>query len=256
MKQSMIQSGIYEGVVMHTRLKPHTHHFSYNVAMVYLDLDELPVLFGKSPLWSLEKWNLTAYFRHDYHDKAALPLKQAVLATVERSSGQALLGRVFMLTNLRYFGFIINPLTLYYCFDENNELRFMVAEVTNTPWRERCHYVLPVSGANGSTEAAFDKAMHVSPFMPMDMTYQWHSSAPLQQLSVQMSLLQEGSQVFAASMLLNHSALTRASMHRLLWRYPLMTLQVVIGIYWQALKLWLKGNPFYSHPHHVDRSVP
>ncbi len=256
MKPALPTSSIYEGVVMHTRMKPHAHRFSYQVAMVYLDLDDLPALFAQSPLWSLERWNFASLFRRDYHDRSPLTLKQAVLATIVSSSGQAFHGRVFMLSNLRYFGFIINPLTLYYCFDEHNELSFVVAEVTNTPWRERCHYVLPATHHGDSTTVVFDKAMHVSPFMPMALQYQWHSSLPGQQLAVTMSLQQAGDTVFAAAMTLTQTPLTRTSMHRLLWRYPLMTLQVALGIYWQALRLWLKGNPFYPNPQGVDRSVP
>jgi DUF1365 family protein len=256
MKTALLPSGVYEGVVMHARIKPHAHRFNYKVAMVYLDLDELPALFSKSPFWSMERWNLAIFRRCDFHDQTSLPLKQAVINTVERSSGQTFRGRVFMLANLRYFGFIINPITLYYCFDEENLLSYVVAEVTNTPWHERCQYVLKTTSQDGSAIHEFSKAMHVSPFMPMNLLYQWHSSSPGQELSVNMSLIQDGNSVFAASMKLEYAALNRSRMHRLLWEYPLMTLQVGLGIYWQALRLWLKGNPVYPHPPHVDRSVP
>ena len=161
-----------------------------------------------------------------------------------------------MLSNLRYFGFIMNPITLYYCFDGENRPAFVVAEVTNTPWRERCFYVLETAGQDGSVMQEFSKAMHVSPFMPMNLLYQWRSSVPGRELSVNMSLIRDGNTLFAASMQLKHAALDRSRMHRLLWKYPLMTLQVGFGIYWQALRLWLKGNPVYPHPPHVDRSVP
>ncbi len=256
MKPALQPSGIYEGVVTHKRFQPRSHSFSYKVAMVYLDLDELPGLFSQSPWWSVETWNLATFFRSDYHQKSTSSLKQAVLATLENSTGQAFHGCIFMLSNLRYFGFIINPLTLYYCYDTANSLRFVVAEVTNTPWRQRCHYVIPTTNPNGTAALAFGKTMHVSPFMPMDLDYQWHSSLPGPQLALTMALQQEGITVFAASMMMNHAALTRTSMHRLLWKYPMMTLQIAFGIYWQALRLWLKGMPFYTNSPKVDRSDP
>lgn len=240
-------SALYEGQVTHARLGARPHRFRYKVAMLYLDLDELPSVFAQSRWWSLERWNLIAFMRRDYHNTPALPLKQAVLATVARESGLQLDGPVRMLTNVRHCGFIINPITCYYCFDADEQLRAVVAEVTNTPWRERHCYVLPVD-ASGSVQTDFAKAMHVSPFMPMELRYHWRSTPPTERLGLHMTLTRDDTHVFRAALQLQRQPLDARAMRRLLWQHPLMTMEVGLGIYWQALKLWLKRIAVHPHP--------
>jgi len=250
-----MQSRIYKGWVEHRRVAPRPHRFRYRMFMMYLDLAELPSLFDRVPFWSARRPALARFKRSDYLGPAAIPLDEAVRSLVAQRTGSRPQGPIRLLTHLRYWGYCMNPVSFYYCFDSSGaHLETIVAEITNTPWGERHQYVLPVqAGEQRLKRFAFDKTFHVSPFMPMDMQYRWCFSEPGERLFVNMQNLRAGERLFDATLNLRPAPITSGALLRLLAGYPLMTLKVIAGIHWQALKLWWKRTPVYGHPGHITR---
>jgi len=249
-----MESALYCGRVRHRRFEPKEHEFSYPLFMFWLDLDELDEVFSKTRLWSLKKWSFVRFKREDFFDGSSEPLKQTVQHWVKEQTGTVLNGPVRMLANLRIAGYLINPIVCYYLYAEDGKtLQYVVAEVTNTPWKQRQHYLLPCQSepcSNHRTEmiqGEFSKEMHVSTFHPMNMCYRWRLQRPSANLNLHLDNLNEGEKVFDATLMLTREALCKASMRSILWRYPMMTFKVAWAIYWQVFKLWRKGVPVYMN---------
>jgi DUF1365 family protein len=233
-------------------MAPVGHAFSYRMFMLYLDLAELPQVFERRWLWSARRPALARFRREDHFGDPAVPLADSVRDLVASETGRRPGGPIRLLTHLRYFGHVFNPVSFYYCFDEDDSrVETIVAEVTNTPWGERHCYVLPQSmnaGKNGHGRYFPEKVMHVSPFMEMDIDYDWRFNAPGQTLTVHMENERQGRKIFDATLVLEREEINGMALARALTAYPLMTVKVVAAIYWQALKLWLKGAPVHDHP--------
>jgi len=238
-------SAIYEGTIRHRRFAVRNHSFRYRIAMAYVDLDELPTLLRGRLTRS--RPGLVRFRRRDYLGDPGTPLDTAVRALVRERLGSAPQGPIRLLTHLRTFGHCFNPVSFYYCFAEGGErLEAIVAEVTNTPWGERHAYVLDADGQ--IPQGGFDKALHVSPFMPMDQRYTWRAPAPGETLSVQIESTRDGRKAFDATLGLKRRPLTRRSLARTTARHPAATLRMLALIYGHAVALKLKGVPVQPHP--------
>jgi uncharacterized protein len=240
----ILRSGIYEGTVVHHRYQPLEHRFSYPITMTMLDLAEVSEVCERHPLWSEERANVVSFRRADYLGDPDTPLDQAVRDLVEERTGSRPTGAITLLAQVRTWGWLFNPISVYYCATpDGGEVETTVVEVTNTPWHERTTYVLPGVGSH-----LVAKQLHVSPFLPMDLTHRFVIGTPGERLVLGVDDLQAGERVFAASMVLHRRAADRRSLSRVLWRYPLMTMRVSWGIYRQALALRRRGVPFHAHP--------
>lgn len=284
----MKHSAIYTGNIRHRRYVPNGHAFTYPLFMLYIDLDELPTLFSTKWFCSLERFNLVSFKRKDYFAPEEPDLKQAVVDRVTEdfiSNGQAApaITHVRVLMHARYLNVVFNPVVFYYCYDDQQNLLAILAEITNTPWAERHDYVLPVGVTTDEMNYrtagqdkhifSFAKKFHVSPFNPMNMDYRWVFGLPEESLVVHMENTMEalangmgssansmdddrdsGSVVekhFDATLTLERKSFEE-EISKTLIQYPVMTVKVVLGIYWQAFRLWVKRNPFYDHPKHSE----
>ncbi len=251
-----LASALYTGRVRHRRRTP-PHEFDFPLFMVYLDLAELPTVLSLSRLWGTSRWCPARFRRDDYFGDPALPLADAVRDEVQRQIGLRPLGPVRMLTHLRYFGHIFNPVTFYYCFDAHLHLAGVLAQITNTPWNERHAYVLDARTAHISPSGIhrwrFGKDFYVSPFLPLDLEYDWSlapPAPPTNALFVHMNVLDHRCttpKAFDATLQLERREITPASLRAILVRYPFMTLQVIASIYTHALRLRMKRSPTFPH---------
>jgi hypothetical protein len=221
-------------------LRPVDHRFSHRVVMAYLDLDAVPERVGPRWLWSARRPALVR-FRHADHLRA-----DEARALVARHTGAQPDGPVRLLTNLRCFGHLFNPVSFYYCFDRDERLRAVVARVTNTPWREQHDYVLPAT--EGAVHERVDKAFHVSPFMAMDHEYELWLTAPADDLGVRIVSRRGGEVQFDAALALRRRPLHARALARTLARQPVPTLSVLGRIYAHAFRLKRKGAPYHPHP--------
>ena len=251
----MTVSCVYEGHVVHRRFEPVDHLLRYRVAMLLLDLEELPALCASSRIWSASRPAVLRFRREDHLGDRTVPLLDAVRGLVASTMGRAPAGPVRLLTTPRWFGAGFNPISIYYCHDDADEPPVAaVFEVSNTPWREMHPYVLELraggtAGAPAAFSGVFGKRMHVSPFLPMDVDYHWTLTAPDQRLRVEIECRRDGRRVMTAALSVRRAQpLTPASLRRYALRMPPMYAVTVGGIHWNALKLWAKGARYHAHP--------
>jgi len=246
---------LYEGTVRHRRFGPAARAFTPKLFLAYLDVDALPGSLDALPLWSARRTAPVQFRREDFFDGGPGPLGDAVRDLVEARLGRRPTGSIFLLAHLRTFGWLANPLAVYYCWTPDGDaLEAIVLEVTNTPWGERQWYVF--DARDGRTTATTPKAMHVSPFLPMDLEYRVTWTDPRAALRLRIEVTRGGTPVFEADLALRRSVLDRRGALAVLARHPLMPLRVSAGIYRQALRLVLARIPVYRHPRRPRRTGP
>ncbi len=241
----MIESAIYQGKVYHQRFKPTQHKFDYDIYLFWLKLtgNELEELSSALTHFSNTKRARARFKREDYLGEKHVPLSQAVLEKMNALCESEIVGGdIFMLGQLRMWGWYFSPVNFYYRRNQEGVYTHLLAEVSNTPWNERHYYLVDLA-----IQQDTQKAFHVSPFNPMDMTYQWKIEQPSHTLSLTMNCVREEKE-FSAGIKLTKFNLDNVNLARAMKRIPSMTIKTVAGIYWQALKLFLKKTPLYTHP--------
>ncbi|MFV8570985.1 DUF1365 domain-containing protein [Marinobacter sp. SBS5] len=254
-----------EGTIRHRRKLPIQNEFQYKIGMLALDLDDWSSVTSISPYFSLERFNWLSLYRKDYLDPDEPDLRQAVSKRVQSATGWLPDGPIQLITHPRYLGYVFNPVSFYLCYDRGRQPekgdvpRVILAQITNTPWKERHVYCMECQQPGAFTpnrwqteRFAFSKRFHVSPFNGMDQHYHWLFNFRGPDLRIHMNVEEENRKHFDATLEIQRTALDRITLNRSLRRFPLETVKGVAGIYWNALKLKLKGAPFYTHPDKLD----
>lgn len=245
---------LYTGRVSHSRFRPSLHRFRYGISMAMVDVASFAGTGLTLPLPAFLSF-LLPIRRRDHLKSLSIAqghtVPEALKTLVLERSGLVLddQGSIHLLTGFGFLWHRFNPVSFYFCRDRHGLVQCLVAEVTNTPWKEQSLYVLDASGQQGG-ELWFScaKDFHVSPFMPMDTHYHWHIRQRATRLLINIAVEHEGEPLFNAALDLSEKPLTVGNILAALARQPLMSLSVAWRIYWQALRLWLKATPLFSHP--------
>ena len=242
--QQSTESALYTGIVHHQRFVPKIHRFNYKIYLYWLKLNEIERLDANVKGFSnkLKGFSPVKFLRKDYLGDPGQTLESAVIERMSALNGSTLSGEVFFLGQVRTFGWYFSPVNFYYLRNVEGLYTHMLAEVSNTPWNKRHHYLVDLAKQEDCA-----KAFHVSPFNPMDMTYQWKIKQPDENLRLHLSCI-KNEKHFEAALNMQRQPLTTKTLRGALLSIPSMTIKTVAGIYWQAIKLFFKRVPIYMHP--------
>ena len=244
------RSTLYSGHVFHKRLRPREHALKYSVFSMLLDLAEIEDIASKLWLFSHNRFNLLSFHDRDFGEGRNETLREYIERKLRGHGIQSQPARVLLSCYPRVLGHAFNPLSLFYCLDDKGSCFAVVHEVHNT-FGERHAYVLPVVAAAEDDETwivqSTDKELFVSPFAHMDMSYEFRLNLPAERQVVVIRVLDEQGLVLTASYTAKKELLSSPQLLKHFLTYPLLGAKVVVGIHWEALKLWVKGVPYFKH---------
>ena len=243
----MTHSALYGGKVVHQRHRPKTHRLEYKVFSLLLDLDELPKLDESLRLFGHNRRALFSLLDRDHGTGDGSDLRNHIREHLGDAGITGADGPIRLLCYPRVLGYVFNPLSVFYCYDKNDQLKAVVYEVNNTHG-ERHSYVIPIAADSRPVRHSCDKVLFVSPFMPMDCSYRFHINRPEQRLHLFIHETQQGIPILDAWFTGRREPLTDRTLLRSALKIPLLSLKIIIGIHWEAAKLWSKGLPIFRHP--------
>lgn len=242
--EGSLNSCLYECRLRHNRLKPKPHRFGFRLFMFYLDLDELSKLDQTLRLFKRNRASLFSFFDGDHLREGQSDVRKNLALYLGKNGIQLGTGKVFLLTQARMFGYVFNPVSFYFCFDERGEPLCAVPEVNNTFGEMKPFLLDRTSWRPGGFEKRVPKLFYVSPFMNLDVQFGFHLRLPDDTVSIQIEDLESEEKIFHASLQGARRPLTDASLAWFALKYPCLTLRVILAIHWQALRLFLKRVAF------------
>jgi uncharacterized protein len=253
-----MQSAFYFGKLRHRRFRPKAHQFTYDLFMAWLDIDRIPELTGISRLLSYNRFNWASFHQRDHFGDAGLPLRERLTRDAKAQGISLPGGPIYLLTHLRYLGYNFNPISFFYCYEADHSLRMILAEVNSTFGETHNYWLHAGNEESGNIARHYQcpKALHVSPFMGMNLDYKFVLTAPGDELVAHMNTLEAGESFFDATLTLHRAPWSARSLHRALLSHPWMTAKVIAAIHWQALRLYFKKVPVFTHPGRLTKEAP
>ena len=256
------EAGLYIGTLRHRRFRPRKHEFAYRLFMAFLDIDRIPELMAQTPWTSYNRFNWASFEERDHLGDPQLSLRERVEQDARAHGIPLPAGPIFLLTHLRYLGYYFNPISFYFCYDRSGRLDTVLAEVCST-FGENRNYWLSSQNRQPSANALryrCPKTMHVSPFMDMNLDYDFVLTEPGDQFVAHMNTIanrpdQSSQPLFDATLTLERQPWTSRTLRGMLLRHPWMSAKVIVAIHWQALRLYLKKVPVFTHPARVRPTV-
>lgn len=250
----MNKHAILQGQVSHQRFDPIEHGFDYAFNLPCIQLDQIESFVSTSNILRLNRPGVFAFHRSDYHGSPDNSLDASVRDTIEKKCGQRPQGPICLVDMLRHFGYSFNPVCFYLCYSATGDtVEYILAEITNTPWRQKFSYVLtPLDniGNNKHHIYEFEKNFHISPFNSMNQSYRWEFTFDRNEIGIHMKNFENGRCLFKADYTAEFLPATEQHINNLFIKFPIASIRAISLIYFNAFKLWIKKSPFFEHPQH------
>ncbi len=247
-----MNSCIYNGEVSHTRFKPVKHHLRYKTFSLFIDLDEIQLLDQKNPIFSFNKFNIFSFYNKDHGERDGGSLKNWVLENLKKYDLNSKVNKVKLLCYPRIFGYVFNPLSIFYCY-ENNVLKAIFYEVKNT-FNEQHTYVFKIKN-NEKLEQKCKKKFYVSPFMDMETFYNFKLLDPKERLFVSIKQTDRDSNILTAIQTGMKKEFNLKQLVINFIQYPFMTFKIISAIHFEALLLWRKGAKYRSRDKKIKNNL-